>query len=403
MTKRLGIPIREVLVGPPGSTWDQEVVNELEALVRSHHYDQALERGGELLDQVQAPAARALVHLRLGHALSRLRRLTEALEQLNLAEELFVSVGNQGLVAEVMELRALALYVAEQPEALTVAEQALDRYRALPHRRPEVESRLLERLGMILAERGDFVSARAHYEEALERAGGVRGVDIKAGVLRQARARAQLSLAQVGGNELTRQAVHLIETGKVRPSMHSLQVIVDRLAIPINKVLIRPRGRLTGVDIKAGVLRQARARAQLSLAQVGGNELTRQAVHLIETGKVRPSMRSLRGITDRLAIPIDAVLIGPRGSWGELDELIEEFAREDHDLSRVVDALPRARTMVRELAHAREQAGMTQAQVADRMGTTQSAVARLERAEVDPRLSTLVKYAAVVGRRVSIG
>jgi len=332
MTKRLGIPIREVLVGPPGSTWDQEVVNELEALVRSHHYDQALERGGELLDQVQAPAARALVHLRLGHALSRLRRLTEALEQLNLAEELFVSVGNQGLVAEVMELRALALYVAEQPEALTVAEQALDRYRALPHRRPEVESRLLERLGMILAERGDFVSARAHYEEALERAGGVRGV-----------------------------------------------------------------------DIKAGVLRQARARAQLSLAQVGGNELTRQAVHLIETGKVRPSMRSLRGITDRLAIPIDAVLIGPRGSWGELDELIEEFAREDHDLSRVVDALPRARTMVRELAHAREQAGMTQAQVADRMGTTQSAVARLERAEVDPRLSTLVKYAAVVGRRVSIG
>ena len=59
--------------------------------------------------------------------------------------------------------------------------------------------------------------------------------------------------------------------------------------------------------------------------------------------------------------------------------------------------------MVRELARAREQAGMTQLQVADRIGTTQSAVARLKRAEVDPRLSTLVKYAAVVGRRVSVG
>ena len=59
--------------------------------------------------------------------------------------------------------------------------------------------------------------------------------------------------------------------------------------------------------------------------------------------------------------------------------------------------------MVRELARAREQAGITQPQVADRIGTAQSSVVRLKRAEVDPRLSTLVKYAAVVGRRVSVG
>jgi hypothetical protein len=75
------------------------------------------------------------VHLCLGHALCRLRRLTEALEQLNLAETLIVSLGNRGLVAETMELRALALQIAERPEALSVTEQALDRYRALPQRR----------------------------------------------------------------------------------------------------------------------------------------------------------------------------------------------------------------------------------------------------------------------------
>jgi len=68
----------------------------------------------------------------------------------------------------------------------------------------------------------------------------------------------------------------------------------------------------------------------------------------------------------------------------------------------MVDALARARTMVRDLARAREAAGMTQAHVAGRIGTTQSAVARLERAEADPSLSTLVKYASVVGLRVSI-
>jgi DNA-binding XRE family transcriptional regulator len=92
-----------------------------------------------------------------------------------------------------------------------------------------------------------------------------------------------------------------------------------------------------------------------------------------------------------------------RDERDDLDELIEEFAREDSDLPRIVDALARARIMVRELARAREEVGMTQAQVAERIGTTQSAVARLERADVDPRLSTLVKYAAVVGRRVSVG
>lgn len=68
----------------------------------------------------------------------------------------------------------------------------------------------------------------------------------------------------------------------------------------------------------------------------------------------------------------------------------------------MVDALARARTMVRDLARAREAAGMTQAHVAGRTETTQSAVARLERAEVDPSLSTLVKYASVVGLRFSI-
>ncbi len=86
----------------------------------------------------------------------------------------------------------------------------------------------------------------------------------------------------------------------------------------------------------------------------------------------------------------------------DLDELIEGFAREDRDLPRMVDALAAARTMVRDLARAREAAGMTQAHVGGRIGTTQSAVVRPERAEVDPRLSTLVKYASVVGLRVSI-
>jgi transcriptional regulator with XRE-family HTH domain len=45
----------------------------------------------------------------------------------------------------------------------------------------------------------------------------------------------------------------------------------------------------------------------------------------------------------------------------------------------------------------RQSAGLSQTEVAARMGTSQSAVARLEAGEADIRLSTLERYAAAVG------
>jgi len=81
----------------------------------------------------------------------------------------------------------------------------------------------------------------------------------------------------------------------------------------------------------------------------------------------------------------------------DLDDLIERFTADDPDLPAVLDALAGARMMVSELEERRERAGLTQEDVARRVGTTQSAIARLERSDVDPRLSTVVKYAAIVG------
>lgn len=55
-----------------------------------------------------------------------------------------------------------------------------------------------------------------------------------------------------------------------------------------------------------------------------------------------------------------------------------------------------------QLQVAREQAGMTQQQVAERMGTKKSAVSRLENNAGDVRLSTLQRYAEAVGCRLVI-
>lgn len=59
-----------------------------------------------------------------------------------------------------------------------------------------------------------------------------------------------------------------------------------------------------------------------------------------------------------------------------------------------------------EILSARREAGLTQAQVAERMGTKASAVARLENTLVSgkhsPSIDTLRKYAAAVGKKLEV-
>ena len=58
-------------------------------------------------------------------------------------------------------------------------------------------------------------------------------------------------------------------------------------------------------------------------------------------------------------------------------------------------------SLVRELVAERQAAGLSQTEVAARMGTSQSAVARLEAGTTDVRASTLERYAAAVGGRIT--
>ena len=62
-----------------------------------------------------------------------------------------------------------------------------------------------------------------------------------------------------------------------------------------------------------------------------------------------------------------------------------------------------ARPCSTELVARRRAAGLSQGEVAERMGTSQPAVARLEAGQVDARMSTVQRYAAAVGAQLSIG
>jgi len=59
------------------------------------------------------------------------------------------------------------------------------------------------------------------------------------------------------------------------------------------------------------------------------------------------------------------------------------------------------RRLVADLTTQRRSAGLSQTEVAARMGTSQSAVARLEAGDTDVRVSTLERYAAAIGSQLS--
>jgi predicted transcriptional regulator len=56
--------------------------------------------------------------------------------------------------------------------------------------------------------------------------------------------------------------------------------------------------------------------------------------------------------------------------------------------------------LIDELVRARRESALSQTEIAARMGTSQSAVARLESGDLDARLSTVERYAAALGRTV---
>jgi predicted transcriptional regulator len=60
----------------------------------------------------------------------------------------------------------------------------------------------------------------------------------------------------------------------------------------------------------------------------------------------------------------------------------------------------RRRELIEELVRVRRESELSQTEIAARMGTSQSAVARLESGELDARLSTVQRYAAALGRTV---
>jgi ribosome-binding protein aMBF1 (putative translation factor) len=84
-----------------------------------------------------------------------------------------------------------------------------------------------------------------------------------------------------------------------------------------------------------------------------------------------------------------------------LETLFAEW-RKDPDYVREFEAHAEEFALATALIGARAQAGLTQAELAERMGTTQSAIARMEGGKGRPSTSTLAKLAKATGTRLRV-
>lgn len=74
----------------------------------------------------------------------------------------------------------------------------------------------------------------------------------------------------------------------------------------------------------------------------------------------------------------------------------------DPETARAYDEAVEEYAALEAMIRARAGSNVTQAELAERMGTTQSAIARLESGRVSPTVETLQKYARALGKRLRI-
>jgi tetratricopeptide (TPR) repeat protein len=177
---RTGRPVQHFLRGSalspaPGERGLADArVEELQALCLQYQFDKAIALGLPLLERPMAAKVEARVRYYVGQAFVRSMRPDEGLEHLRRAQALLEIDPDPWLVVECTDWEASALYLNEDPRALSVAERALKLCRATEPRLPGTEARILEHIATIHVKNHSFDRAIAFYEEALQAAGTMR-------------------------------------------------------------------------------------------------------------------------------------------------------------------------------------------------------------------------------------
>jgi tetratricopeptide (TPR) repeat protein len=148
-------------------------VLELEALTVARDFGAVLKLGAPLLTLPRKPDDLALIRFYMGQAHCRLVEPREALALLPPAREHFERQSNERLAVEALDWEASAWGLLEDPKALAMENDALDRCRNLDPRQPQLEARILGHLANMFVVMRAWSLAISYYEAAVAAASQV--------------------------------------------------------------------------------------------------------------------------------------------------------------------------------------------------------------------------------------
>jgi tetratricopeptide (TPR) repeat protein len=159
---------------PTALTERQIQLRELERLSATRELEKVVEMATSLLRLQWSAEDAAVIHFSLGQAYCRLVRPADALPHLEAALEEFERMAEDWMTVEALDWKSSALGLMDHPDALPLANQALERCRRLDPKAPQLEARILGHIAGMYVVAHSWVLAIRYYDAAVAAATGVK-------------------------------------------------------------------------------------------------------------------------------------------------------------------------------------------------------------------------------------
>jgi len=183
ISRQTRFPVNYFLLNPEGGARFGELPDELlqlERLTATRNFEAVMELGFRLLQKPFGNGDIALVRFYLGQAHCRLVRPEEALQYLTAARRHFEDCGDEAMAVEALDWEAGALGLLEDPQALRLTEEALERCRKLDPKPALTEARILGHIANLHVVGQSWAPAVRYYEAAANAAGAVKDLLLEA-------------------------------------------------------------------------------------------------------------------------------------------------------------------------------------------------------------------------------
>lgn len=183
ISRQTRFPLNYFLLEPESGPRFDDLPDELlqlERLSATRDFAAVVELAQRLTAKSWSADEAALVKFHLGQAYCRLVRPEEALPHLTSARRHFERRGDEAMAVEALDWEASALGLLEDPRALLMTEEALERCRRLDPKPALTEARILGHIANLHVVERSWSAAIRSYEAAVQAAGAVKDMLLEA-------------------------------------------------------------------------------------------------------------------------------------------------------------------------------------------------------------------------------